>query len=249
MRGLLGVRPGRLLIASALGVAVAVEISRITLRGLPLRSLLAPSALVASHPLVVATTVALACVGFVAHRRRIALKALRARALPLLVEANRRFAATSDETTVRRRLAETIAQLTGLGVAVSGPFGLLQFRAGKAAAWRGGLEAELMSLAQAACDAGDVKVIALGAFRARTDGLNPKVFGAAVWAAPRGSRALADEVDHYAALLIELASAAIVRQRLAQPYAAPSARSPAALSPDADARSGRLVTMGRFPAA
>jgi hypothetical protein len=255
MSGLLSVRPGRLLIASAAGLALAVSISAATLAGIPLYIVFTPFRLLLQHPLIaLSVAAALASAVFVrrSHQR---LEAFRAKALALIVQTNRRFDAAPGETVIRGRLAEAIAELTGRGAAVSDCDGLLEFRAGKAITWRGAIEAELMSLAQSAIQSAmtpaGVQTVTLGAFHARTDGLNPRIFGASIWAAPRGSRALVREADHYIALLIELASAAIVRHRVASRYpterlvamvAASSAAEPAATS-------GRLITMGRFPAA
>jgi K+-sensing histidine kinase KdpD len=252
MSGLLSVRPGRLLIAGAFGLALAVPISTGASSGFPLRMVLAPFSLVAGHPLSAVAAITMLIAVFAVRRAQARLERLRAQALVLLVEANRRFAAAPDEGAVRRRLAEAIAELTGRGAAVSDSEGALQFKAGKAVSWRGAIEAELMSLSQSAMMAAGAQIVTLGAFHARTDGLNPRVFGAAVWVAPKGSRTLAREADHYVALLIELASAAIVRRRLASAYPAERARVEGAAASSASApvaTSGRLVTMGRFPAA
>jgi len=254
MSGLLTARPGRLLIASALGLAIAVPISTATLSGLPLRSIFAPLHLLTLHPFVAAAAAVVLIAAWVFRRSQVELEALRARALVSLVETNRRFAAAPNESSIRQRLAEAVSDLTGRGAAVSGPHGALAFRAGKAIGWRGAVEAELISLSLSAGQTAGAQIVTLGAFRARTDGLNPRIFGSAIWTAPQGSRTLVREADHYIAVLIELASAAIARQRLASTY--PTERLEAVVGGASSApasapiaTSGRLITMGRFPAA
>jgi hypothetical protein len=255
MGGLFSVRPGRLLICSAVGLALAIPISTATLAGVSLQTVFSPFRLLLEHPLIALSAAVAAASAVCVRRSHERLEAFRAKALALIVQTNRRFDAAPNETLVRRRLAEAIAALTGRGVAVSDCDGVLEFRAGKAIGWRGAIEAELMSLVDSAIQSArapsGVQIVTLGAFHARTDGLNPRIFGAAIWAAPRGSRALVREADHYIALLIEMASAAIVRRRVASRYPTErvGAMAPVSSAVEPAAASGRLITMGRFPAA
>jgi hypothetical protein len=250
MSGILMTRAGRLLTAGACGVAVLGLISAAGLAGFAARAVTALSSLAPIHLLFVLVGLASLAVAYAWRRSALKIDVLRRRALDLLVDVNRRFGAAPDEADIRRRLAEAIADLTGRGAAVSGDEAALQWRAGKALGWRGALEAELTALANDAMAADGAPIVTLGAFHARTDGLNSRIFGAAVWVAPTGSRALVRETDHYAALLIELAAGAIVRRRLDYPVDRRNALRVVAESVEAvPAASGRLITIGRLPAA
>jgi len=153
----------------------------------------------------------------------------RARMLALISNTNRFFLSTSDEAAVRAKLAFAIAELVGAGAAVTGPGGELEFRAGEAEAWRGGLDAELVVFARGVAAEGG-RTSTLGRFRARTAAMNERLFGAAVWLRPEGRLSYVIETDHYVGMLIELANAAIVRCRKAEAERAATSEAPAAVA-------------------
>jgi hypothetical protein len=174
---------------------------------------------IACAALVLPVVIALALAGVRALSAERARAAVRARALNRLVESNRFFALRPGEAAIRQHLAEAICDLTGKGAAITGAGGALGYRAGVGAQWRGAIEAELVDLSQRAVDSVGVEAVPMGVFRARTDSLNPRVFGAAVWVRPAGSAAFIRETDQYVAMLIELASAAIVQCRKSEALA------------------------------
>lgn len=218
MTGLLGSLPqgrraigfGRALAAILASAMVAAALICLIV---VLYAALGPRMFVAGAAMSAPLALTVAVIGLGRYRAGRSRAVARARLLESLVEANRLFCLRPNEGAIRQHLADAITNLTGCGAAVSGADGRLAYRAGRASQWRGALEAELTDLANRAMDSAAAQTLTLGVFRARTDGLNARVFGSAVWVQPAGPAAFAGEIDQYVAMLIELASAAIVQCR------------------------------------
>lgn len=136
----------------------------------------------------------------------------RSRTILTLLESNSFFTLTPNESAIRQRLAEGVAQIAGAGAVFMDPEGRLTHRAAEGRSWCGGVEGELSSLARQAM-AHDRGTAASGRFRARAARHQGASLGAVVWLAPvRRSRA-STEAETHIAMMIELASTALSRRR------------------------------------
>jgi K+-sensing histidine kinase KdpD len=136
----------------------------------------------------------------------------RSRTIMTLLETNNFFAVTPNESAIRQRLVQGVAEIAGTGAVVTDAEGRVLHRAGAGADWVGGLEGELSELARTSM-AQERGAAVRGRFLARAARSHSVSVGAAIWMdAPRRTRAGRDRDEHIA-LLVELGAAAIVRCR------------------------------------
>jgi hypothetical protein len=133
------------------------------------------------------------------------------RTMRALTDSTAFFAVTPNEDAIRQRLAQTVSALTKAGAVVTDGQGHLRFRAGVGADWAGDVEGELEGLAWTMIREIPDRIVSQGGFRARLIRSPDAVLGALIWRRPRrdGNHASDEHIE----LLVELASAAIIRAR------------------------------------
>jgi K+-sensing histidine kinase KdpD len=160
---------------------------------------------------VFATAAVAAGLGSGALRDEQRRAAERSRTILTLLESNSFFTITPNEAAIRQRLADGVAAIAGAGAAFVDPDGRLTQRA-EGANWFGGLEGELSSLARQAMRH-DRGLASNGRFRARAVRSQGAPLGAVVWLGPIGRSRTNSEAEMHIDMIIELASAALVRGR------------------------------------
>ena len=128
-----------------------------------------------------------------------------------ILEATAFFNVTPNEDAIRRKLAETVAAITGSATVVTDRYGRLRFHAGAGSERAGPVESDFEDLVGELIRRPQDHILTQGELRGRLIRTNGEMQGVVLWRRPLRRRARLSAPDDHVELLADLAGAALAR--------------------------------------